>query len=230
MYQLKRTCQTCNQSVRSFVLEAIWNRIYICIFCEIGETYAELNVNTLSLQSLSSQYGITRLKAAKVLRTLRIQAAPLTKIPSVHCRQLHKNATKGITATYDQTHMQYTIEYSNKHQTGCCKADHAAEKKFGLPLNTIPHATIYRKLKGHPKQSIQIRTKRKLGFVEERFLVQHLIMKVVRLTYSKVNEETINIVTYRGRPNPYKTQPSTGFWRGLLRRHPELSQVFGIAK
>ena len=93
----------------------------------------------------------------------------------------------------------------------------------------ISHATVHRRLKA-PNKTVRIGAKRKLGFVEECFVVQHLIMKGVRMTYGKANDEIIKIVTRAGRSNPFKTTPSTGFWRGLIKRHPALLQVVGVAK
>ena len=209
------------------------------MICQIGASWDDFLSSSRSrpsVDTLAKEHQISRDTAAHVLYIVNLQQqghSSTRRVPSVHCKRLIKKAKSGKNTgmtNYEPEHLRYAIECARtQNGIGCRTAARAAEYHFGLPRNSIPHATVHRHLKA-PRQRPQ-GGQRKLGFVEERFVVEHLLMQAPRLTKHELNSELIKIVTRRGRPNPFKNGvPSAGFWRGLTSRHPQLKTIISSSR
>jgi hypothetical protein len=85
-------------------------------------------------------------------------------------------------------------------------------------------------MSGKSKEDVLPGAKRKISPFEEELAKHHLIMLQMEgkaQTRHSASIELVTMLTRRGRENPFKKcrneLPSEGFWKGFLKRHPQIS-------
>ncbi|RHY02994.1 hypothetical protein DYB25_011407 [Aphanomyces astaci] len=195
---------------------------WTCLPCVLGEPFmdawTQIATNGATIADAAAQCQVDRSKLTRLARWHRIVSSLATP-QSTHSH--HE------TVLYTKLHLQFAVQYASEHGCGCRRAARAAELHFKLPMNSIPHATVFQHLQS-PRRRGKPGAKLKLSAFEEALVAQQWIMQQenhgVHLTKAEASNLIVVQLTRRDRPNPFANcpdhRPSQGFWRGFLRRHP----------
>ncbi|CAK4666360.1 hypothetical protein LEN26_015115 [Aphanomyces euteiches] len=222
-------CVVCRQDVPIYVCNvfpyAVKSANWKCFPCSLSSSYRD------AWDHLKTTVSATIANTATIFDVKRAELTRLARWYHILDSTGSASQSRSTTASpnpplYTKEQLAYAVQYAKDKKSGCRQASRAAELKFRLPLNTIPHATVHQHVKD-PRRRGKPGAQLKLPVFEEALIAQQWILRQetqgVFLTQLQAAEELIVHLKQRNRPNPFANgRPSNSFWRGFLRRHPSI--------